>query len=297
MKHMQQRDSFMTTPAGQLAHRADALPRHSPRLLALFARYVRVYIARHFNALRLLRGSDSFLDELPADARVIFYMNHPSWWDPLVLIMLATQRFPTRDHFAPMDAAMLRKYAFFERLGFFGIEQDSAAGAMKMMRSAQAILAQPGSMLWITAEGRFTDVRSRPVELRPGLAHLARKARHAWLVPIAIEYPFWHERLPEALMAVGKPIAPASGDAKKSIDAWQHELSSSLQHTMDQLAIAAAEKDAKAFENLLQGKQGVGGVYDLWRRMRSLATGKTFHAAHHQPHHDEAASQHKGIHS
>ena len=53
----------------------------SRRLRALFARYLRRYFARHFNAVRIAR------DGLPAtrlDRPLIIYSNHPSWWDPKI---------------------------------------------------------------------------------------------------------------------------------------------------------------------------------------------------------------------
>ena len=44
---------------------------------------------------------------------------------------------------------------------------------------------------------------TRPVRLRPGLAHLARRVPGATIVPLALEYPFWDERTPEALCRFG----------------------------------------------------------------------------------------------
>jgi hypothetical protein len=39
-------------------------------------------------------------------------------------------------------------------------------------------------------------------------------------------------------------------------------------------------RDPALFRFLLRGGAGVGGIYDLWRRLRSWAGGQRFDAAH-----------------
>ncbi len=78
------------------------------------------------------------------------------------------------------------------------------------MAAARAILARPGAVLWITAQGRFQDVRVRPLGLRPGVARLAELAPDALFVPLALEYAFWEERGAEAFAAFGPPLTGAA---------------------------------------------------------------------------------------
>ena len=93
--------------------------RRSPWLIRLFTRHVkRFYLARDFHAVRLSRSGRP--GPVP-DGPLIVVLNHPSWWDPLVALVL-TELFPDRAHYAPMDADALRRYRIFERLGMFGIE-------------------------------------------------------------------------------------------------------------------------------------------------------------------------------
>lgn len=266
--------------AYSLSSETPHLPRHSPKLLAMFGKYARSYMARRFNAVRLLKNEYENLDIPHNDDPVILYLNHPSWWDPLTSILLATQRFPQRSHYAPMDAAMLRKYSFFERLGFFGIDPESSTGAARLIRASRAILQKPGSMLWITAEGKFTDCRPRPLNLRPGLAHIARYRTNAWIVPMALEYTFWHESTPEALIALGEPMRVSADTSQLTVEEWQNKLSFTLEALMDELADASCTRKEELFINLLQGTRGVGGVYDLWRRFKSMARGSRFDPAH-----------------
>src|SRR4051794_7196665 len=93
------------------------LSRRSPALWSLFRRYAAGYLRRHFHAVRLSRSGRP--PSRPVGPLVIV-LNHPSWWDPLVCIAL-TELFPDRTGYAPIEAAALGRYRFFERLGFFGV--------------------------------------------------------------------------------------------------------------------------------------------------------------------------------
>ena len=91
------------------------------------------------------------------------YLNHPSWWDPLVCLVLAHRCFPGRAAFAPMDAAQLERYRFFRKLGAFGVERGTRHGAAAFLRIGTKVLARPGAMLWLTPQARFADARERPL--------------------------------------------------------------------------------------------------------------------------------------
>jgi len=68
-------------------------------------------------------------------------MNHASWWDPLVNLLLAREFFPHRQIYGPMDAVALERYALFKRLGMFGVEQNSRRGALHFLRTAARFYA------------------------------------------------------------------------------------------------------------------------------------------------------------
>jgi len=240
-----------------------------------FGWYLRWYFYRRFHAVRLSRTG------LPADIAgrpVIIYSNHPSWWDPALYILLATLLFPGRRGYGPMDAKALGKYGLFERMGVFGIALNSPRGAAHFLSTSLGILSEPGSILWITAEGEFTDPRRRPIQLRPGIAHLARRVPGAVILPLAVEYTFWNESKPEALVRFGPPIQSAGG----TVAEWTARLEAELTRTMDALGAESVQRDPALFQPLLRGQAGVGGIYDLWRRGRALVTGQRFDPRHEE---------------
>ena len=58
-------------------------------------------------------------------------------------------------------------------LGFFGVDPSTLRGAAEFLRTGEAILSAPQRALWVTAQGEFTDVRTRPLQLKTGVGHLA----------------------------------------------------------------------------------------------------------------------------
>jgi 1-acyl-sn-glycerol-3-phosphate acyltransferase len=205
-------------------------------------------------------------------------LNHPSWWDPLMGCVLSLH-YPDREPYIPMDAAGLAKYRFLGKLGFFGVETGSLRGAAQFLRTAEAILVRPKAMLWVTAQGKFTDPRVRPAVLQSGVGHLARRIGTGTVLPLALEYPFWSERSPEALARFGEPI-DLSRNRGWSARAWTERIGGGLEETQDALAAEASSRDPSKFVTLIHGHAGVGGVYDLWRRAKSWLRGQRFDPRH-----------------
>lgn len=270
------RDGGAPETAGSQPPEEDPVEALSPFILKRFEGYLRWYIRRNFHALRLsLRG----IPRLLTGRSAVVFTNHPSWWDPALFIVLSRMMYPERPSYGPMDAAALEKYGFFRRVGIFGIGPDTPRGAARFLSVGGRILDDPRAILWLTAEGDFTDARRRPVRFRRGIGHLAQRAAGTAFVPLAMEYPFWNERYPEALVSFGAPILPESaGD--RSVDEWTDFFEARLSHLMDDLADDAMSRDHQRFETLIDGSVGVGGAYDLWRRLRAVGSGRAFSARH-----------------
>ncbi|MBJ93700.1 MAG: acyltransferase [Rickettsiales bacterium] len=233
-------------------------------------------MGRRFAGVRLLRaGARPQLSDGP----VLVVMNHPSWWDPLFGSLLSDVL--GRCDFAPMDAAQLERYGFFKRLGFFGIQRDSHVRLADFLRTVDRLLQVPEVALWITAQGRFSDVRQRPARLEGGVGHVARRMKSGSVLPLAIEYGFWDESKPEAFAAFGEPLAvEAKGHTARQ---WTELVEHALEQTQDHLAAAVQARDAERFETMLSGRVGVGGIYDLQRALRARLRGERFRAAHSLP--------------
>jgi hypothetical protein len=111
----------------------------------------------------------------------------------------------------------------------------------------------------------------------PGLGHLVHRLAGGTLVPLALEYPFWDERHPEALARFGPAIDLTQ---RRSADAWTERIARTLEEVQDALAADARGRDASAFVTVVAGSAGVGGVYDVARRVRAAVRGEHFRARH-----------------
>ena len=192
--------------------------------------------------------------------------------------VVLSERFAGYRHYAPIDARALRQYRVFEPLGFFGVE-PTTEGALTFLKTGTAILSEGNNALWVTVQGQFTDPRQRPVLIRPGVGHLLRRLQGAVVLPLAIEYPFWQERYPEALAYFGAPMVVDRG-REHPVEAWMSRIEVGLTAAMDALALEAQSQGADRFDTVAGGSVGVGGVYDLWRRLKAALAGRRFLQGH-----------------
>ena len=251
-------------------------PKISRMTLAFFRWIVRGYFRRHFRAVRLSGGHRFQHDGTP----LIVYANHSSWWDPMVSVLLGHRRMSDRQHFAPMDAVSLERYGILKRIGIFPVALESARGAVQFLRTGEAVLTG-GGVLWVTPQGRFVDARQRPLDFKPGLAALARRVAEqhgsCTVLPLAIEYIFWNERLPETLLHFGEPVRVGVGITVEALDA---SLVAALETTMGSLQTMSEQRDPRPFITLLGGTAGSGGFYALGKRLKALAQRRPYRPEH-----------------
>ncbi len=248
------------------------VPPISSLTLRLFRRVVRRYFRRHFRTV--LAQHPGRLRE--AQGPLIVYGNHSSWWDPMLIVLLGDLLLPGRNHYAPIDANALKKYPILRKLGIFPVEMGSPRGAAQFLRTAEAIL-RDGGVLWLTPQGRFADLREFPLAFKPGLAALALRVPDVPLIPLAVEYTFWDERLPETLVHVGEPlqIIPAMTTAEAT-----QALESALGDCMYALQQSAIQRDPASFTAVLTGGRGTGGAYAVIRRIQAILKGRRLDPDH-----------------
>jgi hypothetical protein len=233
-----------------------------------FAAYNRRLLRKRFHAVRAATGSCDLLrqhNEEPLP--LILTLNHAAWWDPLIIIGIASLLLPSRRGIAPIDAAQLRRFAFFRKLGLFGIDPDELASLTALLDYAVPWLqSTKHSMLALTTQGRFTDVRE-PIVNRPGAAAVAARlgANGCTVLSIAIEYGFWQDQRPEVFIRAAKIDTPK----QSTTSAWHRAIQNGMQTNTDELARRVIARHEQAFETLLgNGTAKINPVYDLWLRLR-----------------------------
>jgi 1-acyl-sn-glycerol-3-phosphate acyltransferase len=253
-----------------------------------FSKYVGWMLRRQFRAVRLsARGWRPVGD---AQRPLVVYLNHASWWDPLIAFWLARRFLPERMHFGPIDDAQITRYGLFKWIGLFGVEKGTGAGARRFLRVAQGLLSAPESVLWLTPQGRFADVRERPVHFAPGLSHLLARLPEVHFVPLALEYGFGQERLPEIHARFGAPVlgsvlaeragAGLEGSALPAAAAANAALEARLEALQDALRADVLGGAGTEWEVLLEGAGGTTFAYDFWRRVKGVLQGRRVQVNH-----------------
>lgn len=245
-------------------------------MLSCFLRYIQWSLKRHFHGVYLAPGSKP--PQFEPHQPLIVYLNHASWWDPLLMLWLGALLYPGRRQYGPMDAAQLERYSFFKYLGVFGVRQGGNLAARSFLRNAESLLSRQGSMLWLTPQGRFADIRERPVRFAPGLSHLATRLPEAVFIPLSFEYTFGQERHPEIFIRFG------TSQKGIQLGANAHSAQSALEQAMeanqDALKDAVCVRAPGLFTPLLSGHGGASFPYDLWRKFKAAITGTSVNLNH-----------------
>ncbi len=245
---------------------ARTIARYSPTRVLWFAKLFARDLASSFHGVRLL---GTFPE--PVDGPVVLLTNHPSWWDAELYHWLAVTGFAGRRGFAPMEANNLARYPSLTRLGAFPTWPNSGyKGAAAFLNTAEQLLQEPDAILFIAAEGRFRDQRERPVEVMPGVAHLARRVPTATFIPLAIDYVFWRDRRPNLLLHFGKPMSSAMLEGASTREIVSR-FCVGLETAMSALAEAGMSRQPLRFTTLLEDRRSSRAVYSLWQGATSYA--------------------------
>ena len=168
------------------------------RLFRLFRWYAAAMRAS-FPRRRVSRGDHAGRSRRPP----IVVLNHPSWWDPLIGLVL-TGALPDGRHIMPRS----------RRRGSPSIGSWSGSGSSASSQDGgrrDGSCDEPGhpgpsrAVLWSPPRA-VRRPAAAPAALRPG-----RPPGHRltdYIVPLALEYPFWDERMPGS----PRPVRPPPRD-------------------------------------------------------------------------------------
>jgi len=176
---------------------------------ACFYPALRLAMRRQFHAI-LLAGGDR-LRELTARSSIVTAANHTNWWDGFILSWVTRRATPDCGFLLAMDEANLQRYAFFRKLGVFGVDLTSPRSAALALRRIVPDLQAHRETCWIFPQGELLHP-TRPIEARGGASWLARKAGVP-LLPVALSYEWLIESRATIMIRAGEPL-PADIDSK-----------------------------------------------------------------------------------
>ncbi len=256
----------MTDAASGAEHPGFLPARFSPRVFRMFSFVVRRKIRGGFHAVWMTPGTREVLEGLEdVDGPLIIAMNHVSWWDPLVGILVHGRFLPRHQLTAPMDSTQLVKFGFFRKLGIFGIDPDDPGTLTRMNDWITGLFHQHRRVaFWIMPQGRFTDVRD-PIRTRPGIATNAVSNPEARVLTFHMEYTFWKDSRPELCLHARHVEPPERATTPR----WHRRIKESMQAGTDALAELVRTRDEDRFDPLVPpAANRTNPVYDLWLKVR-----------------------------
>lgn len=186
----------------------DFIPaRESSFFIKLFRIYVRLLFKRRFKHVWLRQ---EYIPE--PDSRTVYYLNHHSWWDGIIPLLLNEYRLQQEAR-ALMEDKQMRQYPFFKKIGAFSINRDDPRKAVTSLRYAVQSMKRERASLFIYPEGKITPAGS-DMSFEGGLAWLHSKLPEVDYVPIGIYMHTIRHDKPELHLHIGEAvnIDPASSN-------------------------------------------------------------------------------------
>jgi 1-acyl-sn-glycerol-3-phosphate acyltransferase len=120
----------------------------SPWLYTLFSRYVNWLFKRYHHQV-WIKG----IENIKPDESYLFLLNHYSWWDGILPMLLHSQLFPFLSPKGIMDENQLKKLMFFRKFYVFSINRNEPRKAIASLKYASEHLSKKGTCLFIYPQG------------------------------------------------------------------------------------------------------------------------------------------------
>lgn len=184
----------------QTYHPLDFIAAKESRLfIRIFRVYVKMLFKRRFKYVWLQQ------DYKPSKtSRTVYFLNHNSWWDGLIPLMLNEYQFKQQAR-ALMEDKQMREYPFFKRIGAFSISLEDPRKAITSLRYAVKSMQRPHSCLFFYPEGKIQPVGSE-LNFKKGIGWLQAKLNEVDFVPVGIHMHTIRYDKPELHLHVGKKV-------------------------------------------------------------------------------------------
>jgi len=166
------------------------------------------FFAWYSKFLTRIRFQNVFIEnryEPGGDSKTIYFLNHSSWWDGLIPLLLNHFVFKQKAR-ALMEDKQMRNHPFFSKIGAFSINLDEPRATIQSLRYALSSLERENSSLFIYPEGEFGDGCEQNIKFKPGLAWLVKRLPFVDIVPVAIHQNNFRHSKSELFISVGKNI-------------------------------------------------------------------------------------------
>ncbi|WP_026689382.1 lysophospholipid acyltransferase family protein [Alteribacter aurantiacus] len=231
-----------------------------PQFESLFSVYNKRLLTKHFQSVQVKN------DWTPTSSKrgVLFYINHSSWWDSLVLFHL-NRHVLKQDGYALMSEEGLTKFPFFKKLGAFPINSSSYTSVLRSLKKAAKLLDE-GKALYLFPQGEERHVDIRPLHFQHGASYLVQKAEACDVVPITFYHGLLHGQYPEFYIHIGPSISLMETTDRTVLT---QTLEQTMINQLESLKDAVVTENTKGFTPLIKEQKTIG---DRWYGVKQKFT-------------------------
>lgn len=144
--------------------------------------------------------------EINTGLPVLMVINHPGWLD-IELSLFLVEELLGLDYYMMANMNILEKRPFMRKHGVFGVdEKDPFAIGRAMKYTASLLHEHPDRCVVVFPQGDMIRSIERPIEIKQGTAQIARLIKNVTILPVALHYDHFRNKLPEAFVRIGEPI-------------------------------------------------------------------------------------------
>jgi chlorobactene lauroyltransferase len=208
--------------------------------IALFDHYVRFLFRRRF-----YRVWTDLSYNPSQENKTIYYLNHTSWWDGLIPLLLNRKMFRQNAR-AMMEDKQMNEHRFFKKIGAFSVNLSNPRAVITSLRYAVTSMQRPQACLFIYPEGEIVPFSIQKPSFKKGLAWIAKKCPAADVVPIGIYFSHKASDKPELFLKIGRAL---EFDRRENEETLNTFFEMELQHLLQKLQ-QEAHSDQHSFKKI-----------------------------------------------
>jgi chlorobactene lauroyltransferase len=176
----------------------------SPFLYGLFSRYIQYLFKFSFHKVR-------FYMEQPLEksSSYLFLMNHYSWWDGILPMLIHSKLIPDFNPKGMMDENQLKRLHFFRKFYVFSVNRTNPRKAIASINYSKDHLSKPGNCLFLFPQGAIFPNDSSLFQIETGYQHIVKHNDLVKMMPVFSYIETMKGRKPNLWIRFGTELHPS----------------------------------------------------------------------------------------
>jgi len=176
----------------------------SPFLYGLFSRYIRFLFRMNFHKVRFN------METVPnLNSSYLFLMNHHSWWDGILPMLIHSKLVPELNPKGMMDEKQLKKLNFFRKFYVFSVNRTNPRKAIASINYSREHLSKQGNCLFLFPQGAIYPNDSALFQIETGYQHIVKNNDLVKMIPLLSYIETMKGRKPNLWIRFGSELHPS----------------------------------------------------------------------------------------